>query len=123
LVRIAIAASALATFGLLGCGSSGSLKSSEERSLSVFAQRVQRQLDRATDPAAVKQNQVSTEELVHCVDELRRRKSSLHAKIEQSPDVATRERIELVRVERQLQMIDRLLIRYEQNAPALASGQ
>jgi outer membrane murein-binding lipoprotein Lpp len=115
MARFAVVAPLLAGVCLIGCASKSA---SEERSLSVFAQRVQRQLEVATDPTAVKRNEISTRDLEACVQRLRHRQEQLRASVAADRPGAdlTGERIELLRIERQLQMIDRLLMRYEQNA-------
>ena len=108
---------------LIGC--SASSHPSEERSLSLFAQRIQRQLEVATDPSAVRRNEVSTRDLESCVNRLQRRQTELRAEVASSDapgEETTRKRIELVRIDRQLQMIDRLLTRYEQNAPVASTA-
>lgn len=108
------------SLSVVGCSSG---PASEDNSLSVFAQRVQRQLDVATDPTAVQRNELRTEQLVSMVDDLRQRRSDLSAKLRSGTDVdQTRARIEIVRIDRHLELVDRLLMRYEQNASIVAAG-
>ncbi len=107
---------------------SGSSSLAEDKAFSTFALKVQRQLERATDPTAVNDNSLNAEQLSRSVGMLQQQRQ-LHQEhiaradhaFASNADLVT-ERIALIRIDRQLELVDRLLKRYEDNAPAVADG-